>query len=112
MCLFLAINTSSVTILPLGVIGVRAAAGAAEPASILIPSLVATICSTTIAIIASKTFVRFSNQKTPVETVSKDPEDTEQDSATLYNGEKEVDEELADTLHKKVELMRMVLEER
>ena len=28
MCLFLAINTSSVTILPLGVITVRAAAGA------------------------------------------------------------------------------------
>ncbi len=94
MCLFLAINTSSVTILPLGVIGVRAAAGAAEPASILIPSLIATICSTIIAIIASKTFVRFSNHKIPVETVSKNPGDTEQDSAALYNGEKEVDEEL------------------
>ena len=94
MCLFLAINTSSVTILPLGVIGVRAAAGAAEPASILIPSLIATICSTTIAIVASKTFVRFSNHKTPVGTVSNDPGDTEQDSSTLYNGEKEVDEEL------------------
>jgi spore maturation protein SpmA len=94
MCLFLAINTSSVTILPLGVIGVRAAAGAAEPASILIPSLVATICSTTTAIVASKAFVRFSNHKTPLETVREDPEDTEQDSAMVYNGEKEVDEEL------------------
>ncbi|MBW1720402.1 MAG: spore maturation protein [Deltaproteobacteria bacterium] len=94
MCLFLAINTSSVTILPLGVIGVRAAAGAAEPASILIPSLIATICSTTIAIIASKTLVRFSNHEIPVETISKDHEDTEQDSATLYNGEKEEHEEL------------------
>lgn len=54
MCLFLAINTSSVTLLPLGVITVRAAAGAAGPANILIPSLLATILSTTVAIAASK----------------------------------------------------------
>jgi spore maturation protein SpmB len=54
MCLFLAINTSSVTLLPLGVITVRAAADAASPASILIPSLIATICSTTVAIVAAK----------------------------------------------------------
>ncbi|RJO71529.1 MAG: spore maturation protein [Myxococcales bacterium] len=54
MCLFLAINTSSVTILPLGVIGVRAAAGASDPASIILPGLIATATSTTIAIIAAK----------------------------------------------------------
>jgi len=54
MCLFLAINTSSVTLLPLGVITVRASAGAGEPASILIPSIFATVLSTTAAIIASK----------------------------------------------------------
>ncbi len=55
MCLFLAINTSSVTLLPLGVITVRAAAGASSPAAILVPSLIATICSTCVAIIMSKT---------------------------------------------------------
>ena len=54
MCLFLAINTSSVTLLPLGVITVRAAAGATAPAAILIPALVATICSTVVAIVMSK----------------------------------------------------------
>jgi spore maturation protein SpmA len=54
MCLFLAINTSSVTLLPLGVITVRASAGASEPASILIPSIFATVLSTTAAIVASK----------------------------------------------------------
>lgn len=54
MCLFLAINTSSVTLLPLGVITVRAAAGASSPAAILVPSLIATICSTTVAIVMSK----------------------------------------------------------
>ena len=54
MCLFLAINTSSVTLLPLGVITIRASAGAKDPGSILIPSLLATIVSTTVAIIMSK----------------------------------------------------------
>jgi spore maturation protein SpmA len=58
MCLFLAINTSSVTLLPLGVIGVRAAAGAAQPANIFLPSLLATFCSTTVAIIAALFFAR------------------------------------------------------
>ncbi|MBU0676200.1 MAG: spore maturation protein [Proteobacteria bacterium] len=55
MCQFLAINTSSVTLLPLGVITVRAAAGAHDPAGILLPSLVATVCSTAVAIIAART---------------------------------------------------------
>ena len=55
MCLFLAINTSSVTILPLGVITVRAAAGTHDPAGIFLPTLVATICSTAVAIIVART---------------------------------------------------------
>lgn len=54
MCLFLAINTSSVTLLPLGVITVRAAAGAASPAAIVIPSIIATCCSTLTAILAAR----------------------------------------------------------
>ncbi len=58
MCLFLAINTSNVTLLPLGVIGVRAAAGAAEPAAILIPTILATSCSTLVAVIAAKILKR------------------------------------------------------
>jgi spore maturation protein SpmA len=82
MCLFLAINTSSVTLLPLGVIGVRASAGAAEPAAILIPTLVATICSTAMAIAAAKTFVYFRGQEPRGERVSANPKKTEQDSAT------------------------------
>ncbi|MFH1216810.1 MAG: nucleoside recognition domain-containing protein [Pseudomonadota bacterium] len=54
MCLFLAINTSSVTLLPLGVITVRAAANATNPAAILIPSLIATCCSTLVAVVMAK----------------------------------------------------------
>jgi spore maturation protein SpmA len=58
MCLFLAINTSSVTLLPLGVITIRAAAGATSPGSIIIPGMLASICSTTVAIIVAKLLAR------------------------------------------------------
>lgn len=58
MCLFLAINTSSVAILPLGVIGVRAAAGASDPVSIWIPTFLATACSTIVGIVAATFFGR------------------------------------------------------
>ena len=61
MVLFLAINTSSVTILPLGVITIRAVAGAEAPAAIIIPAILATIISTTTAILACKFFTDRSN---------------------------------------------------
>lgn len=51
MALFLAINTSSVTLLPTGVIALRAAAGSNDPAGILPTTLFATICSTAVAIV-------------------------------------------------------------
>ncbi|MEX2615719.1 MAG: nucleoside recognition domain-containing protein [Alphaproteobacteria bacterium] len=60
MVMFLAINTSSVTLLPTGVIALRAAAGSADPAGILPTTLFATICSTTVAIVAVKLYQRFS----------------------------------------------------
>jgi len=51
MVLFLAINASAVTILPpLGTIGVRAAANSSDPWAIWMPTLFATICSTTTAV--------------------------------------------------------------
>lgn len=59
MVLFLAINTSSVTVLPTGVIGLRVAAGSADPAGILPTTLFATICSTTVAIVMAKLCARF-----------------------------------------------------
>jgi spore maturation protein SpmA len=53
MVLFLAINASSITLLPpLGTIGVRAAAGSADPWAIWMPTLFATVCSTAAAISA------------------------------------------------------------
>jgi spore maturation protein SpmB len=59
MVLFLAINTSSVTLLPTGVIALRAAAGSTDPAGILPTTLFATCCSTIAAIFAAKAYRRF-----------------------------------------------------
>ena len=54
MILFLAINTSSVTLLPTGVIAIRASAGSMDPAGIVPTTLFATLISTTVAIISAK----------------------------------------------------------
>ncbi|MCB1857154.1 MAG: spore maturation protein [Gammaproteobacteria bacterium] len=59
MVLFLAINTSSITLLPTGVIALRAAAGSANPAGILPTTLFATVCSTVVAIMAALAYRRF-----------------------------------------------------
>ncbi|HHP7233793.1 MAG TPA: nucleoside recognition domain-containing protein [Desulfobacterales bacterium] len=59
MALFLAINTSSITLLPTGVIALRASAGSADPAGILPTTLVATLGSTAAAIVAAKLYRRF-----------------------------------------------------
>jgi spore maturation protein SpmA len=85
MCLFLAINTSSVTILPLGVIAVRAAAGATEPASILIPSILATTISTSVAIVAAKLLANRNPLPaiTSAEKSSEKPDDTQQKETEL-----------------------------
>ena len=70
MVLFLAVNTSSVTLLPTGVIALRAAAGSAEPAAILPTTLFATLISTTVAILSAKLYQRWFSMETvpdPVE---------------------------------------------
>jgi len=59
MVLFLAINTSSITLLPTGVIALRASAGSADPAGILPTTLFATACSTIVAILAAILYRRF-----------------------------------------------------
>jgi spore maturation protein SpmA len=51
MVLFLAINASAITLLPpLGTVGVRAAANSSDPWAIWMPTLFATLCSTSVAV--------------------------------------------------------------
>lgn len=54
MCTFLALQTSSVTLFPGTVIALRAAAGSTDPAGILVPTLIATFCSTAVALLADR----------------------------------------------------------
>jgi spore maturation protein SpmA len=58
MCLFLAINTTHLALLPTGVMGVRVAAGSANPAAIWVPSILATLCAMLVAIPVAKWFAR------------------------------------------------------
>jgi spore maturation protein SpmA len=86
MALFLAINTSSITILPTGVIGIRAAMDSSDPAGIMGPTLFATLCSTTVAIIACKTYQRFA----PVTQVDEDlpgPDDEPHEAIDIETSE-------------------------
>jgi len=59
MVLFVAVNTASVTLLPTGVIALRAAAGSSNPAGILPTTLFASVCATIAAIFITRTYQRF-----------------------------------------------------
>ncbi len=90
MALFLAINTSSLTLLPTGVIALRAAAGSADPAGILPTTLFATMGSTIVGITAAKLYQRFSSPNPPAQSsaaVGQDPEGAAGDIETqqLYD---------------------------
>lgn len=56
MCTFLALNTSCITLIPATVIGLRVAAGSANPTEIIVPTILATTTGTVAAIIADQFF--------------------------------------------------------
>lgn len=56
MCTFLALNTSSITLIPTTVIALRAASGSLDPTMIVPTALVATICSTGVAVALDRLF--------------------------------------------------------
>lgn len=58
MCMFLAINTSSLQLVPAGAIALLAAGGASDPTVIVFPALMATIVSTVTGILAAKLLSR------------------------------------------------------
>ena len=59
MCTFLAINTSSVQLIPITAITYLAANGSAQPSSVILSSLIATSISTIVAIVAVKNFSKW-----------------------------------------------------
>lgn len=76
MCTFLAINTSSVQLIPTSAIAFLAAAGAAHPTDIIITSLVATTFSTMAGIIAVKFLEKTPMYRLPELEVSYDVQPT------------------------------------
>jgi spore maturation protein A len=60
MCTFLAINTSSVQLIPATAIAYLAANGSSNPSSIILSSIIATTISTIVAIVAVKQLARWS----------------------------------------------------
>ena len=71
MVMFLAINTSSVTLISSSTIAYRSAAGAANPADIIGPTIIATVVSTTVAIIACKLLEKLPKYKREKVTTTK-----------------------------------------
>lgn len=67
MVLFLAINTASVTLLPTGVIALRATAGSADPAGVLPTTLFASIVATLCAIFVTRALRDFFPVREPDE---------------------------------------------
>ncbi len=67
MCTFLALNTSSVQLLPTTAIAYLAANGASHPTSVVVSALLATSCSTLAAIVAVKTLARLPMFRIPSE---------------------------------------------
>jgi spore maturation protein A len=54
MCMFLAINTSSVQLIPMGAIAILAAGGASDPTVIVFPAIMATMGSTIAGVVSAK----------------------------------------------------------
>ncbi|MEY2546864.1 MAG: hypothetical protein QOG48_1981 [Verrucomicrobiota bacterium] len=60
MCTFLAINTSSVQLLPATAIAILASAGSTRPTAIVGTALMATLCAATVAVLSAKLFEKMS----------------------------------------------------
>lgn len=72
MVMFLAINTSSITLISSSIIAYRSAAGAANPADVIGPTIIATAVSTTVAIIACKVLEKLPKYKREKITTTKE----------------------------------------
>lgn len=58
MCMFLALNTSSVQLIPVNAIALLAAGGSSDPTAVVLPAILATVVSTFTGIISAKLFAK------------------------------------------------------
>ena len=83
MCLFLAINTSGLALLPSGVVSMRAALDSTDPWGIVAPTLFATAAATVIGIFAAKSLQRLPFFAAPPPEREIDTEETADAEADL-----------------------------
>ncbi len=65
MCTFLALNTSSVQLIPASAVAILAAAGSVQPTAIIGTALVATLCSTIAGLVSVKTLEKLPFYRLP-----------------------------------------------
>ena len=63
VCMFLALNSSCIQLIPTSVIAIRAACGSANPSSIILPTLISSILSSILTIILCKLCGRLSRDE-------------------------------------------------
>ncbi|MBN2693043.1 spore maturation protein [bacterium] len=112
MCLFVAMNTSSVNLLPVDVIAVKVAANENFPSLIIISALLATIASTTVAILSSKLFEKkynLQNQNILVENSDNINQKNSNDNSNNNNLLKKSDEQIKNIkLIKKIGILKNI----
>ena len=72
MCMFLAINTSSIQLIPATTIGILAVNGSTNSTAIVGTAFMATICSTIVGVSVAKFFEKISRRKSALTVAAKD----------------------------------------
>ena len=63
MIMLIVINTASIQIIPTTIIAIRSSLGAENPASIIVPVWIATICAAIVGVTVTKLLIRYSNKR-------------------------------------------------
>jgi spore maturation protein SpmA len=83
MCTFLAINTSSVQLIPATAIAILASAGSARPTVIVGTAFFATLCAATVAVLSAKLFERLAFFNPRREATETRPRETHQRNVSV-----------------------------
>jgi len=94
MCTFLAINTSSIQLIPATAIGVLAVAGSKNPTAIIGTAIMATTCSTIAGIAAVKLLERLPGYRLPPESPGSRREEAQNGKRKAESGKAETSQSL------------------
>ncbi|HEY3384550.1 MAG TPA: nucleoside recognition domain-containing protein [Vicinamibacterales bacterium] len=63
MCMFVALHSSSLQLIPVMIISLRAAAGSKNPSEIIVATILSTLASMAVAVVVSRVFARWQGRK-------------------------------------------------